>query len=462
MRRRTRYDSDDESVEGDARARAAPLSAAPDAALALSHAGANAADDVAPLSSPLSGQLTMRMHGSTLGDAPNNSQPLVAPAAARPGPRYYGGAGAGAGDGGAVHPLTQGCRSVAMFKPIHAIDEGAYGKVWLAEERASGTRVALKQIKFDKIHPNEGFPVTALREINTLLGLTHPNIVRMREVVVGSTADKVYCVMEFLPHNLRDFLERLSSGSFFTQAECKCLLRQLLEGVAHMHAKWLLHRDLKTANILMDNAGRLVICDFGLARRFGTPLRPYTDTVVTLWYRAPEVLLGSRSYGPAIDVWSIGCIFAELLTKEPLFMVSTEAAALQAIFKLLGTPREESWPGWKTLPLVAGLGAATRNYQPQPLRKALKLGGAYSYMGSHISDVGLALLAGMLTLDPSARITAKEALNHAWFAEDPPPCDPRLMPSFPSNHDGAGGHRAGAAHHDHAGPSLAARTLSEE
>lgn len=364
------------------------------------------------------------------------------------------------------HPLLRGCRSLALFKPIHAIDEGAYGKVWLGEERATSRKVALKQIKFDKIHPNEGFPVTALREINTLLSLSAPGIVRVEEVVVGSTLDKIFLVMEFLPHNLREYVELLPPGSFFTQGEVKCLLSQLLAGVATMHAKWLLHRDLKTANVLMDNAGRLVICDFGLARRYGEPVRAYTDTVVTLWYRAPEVLLGCRDYGPPLDVWSVGCIFAELLTKEPLFMPKNEGGAVTDIFRLLGTPRDTapvaaggvgpappappghlppppSWPGWKSLPLVASLRAHERTYPPQHLRKALKLG-ATAYAGSaHISDAGLHLLSSLLTLDPASRITAGEALAHPWFTEAPLPTDPRLMPAFPSAHDGATGGRRG-------------------
>lgn len=370
------------------------------------------------------------------------SHPGLAAEAASSSSSSLAAAGAGAGAAASKLPswmthnaLVHGCRSVGCYKPIHAIDEGTYGKVWLAEDRETGERVALKQIKFDKIHANEGFPVTALRETNVLLSLRHPNIIRVREMVIGSTLDKVYMVMDFCPHNLRDFLERLPRGTYFTQSEVKCLVMQLLQGMAFMHEKWFIHRDLKTHNLLIDNEGRLAICDFGLARRYGHPLRPYTDTVVTLWYRSPELLLGQKTYGPAVDMWSVGCIFAEFLTKEPLFQTRNEAETVQQIFKLLGTPVDAAWPGWRELPNVRPLRASQRSYPAQQLRKALKLSNQSFAGGAFVSDQGIHLLQAMLTMDPSKRITAAEALQHPWFKESPPPADPRLLPAFPSAHD---------------------------
>ena len=343
----------------------------------------------------------------------------------------------------------RGCRSVGCYRPVAAIDEGTYGKVWLAEDRETGERVALKQIKFDQVAASEGFPITALRETNVLLALSrHPNVIRVREMVVGSSVDKVYMAMDYMPHNLRSFLERLPRGTFFTQAEVKCLVLQLLRGVAFMHERWFLHRDLKTDNLLIDNEGRLCVCDFGLARRFGDPLRAYTPGVVTLWYRAPEVLLGERVYGPAADMWSVGCIFAEVLTKAPLFASGGEQEAAAQIFRLLGTPSEQDWPGWRQLPNVRSLRAAERQFAPQGLRKALRLGGAAGFASSaFVSDAGLELLQGLLALDPARRTTAAEALAHRWWAEDPPPCDPRLLPAFPpgaATGGGAGGGGGGA------------------
>ena len=333
---------------------------------------------------------------------------------------------------------------MACYKPVVAIDEGTYGKVWLARDRETGEHVALKQIKFEVAAANEGFPVTALRETNVLLSLAHPNVVRVREMVVGATVDKVYMVMDYMPHNLRAFLERLPKGAAFTQAEVKCLLLQLLRGLAFIHEKWFVHRDLKTDNLLIDNEGRLCICDFGLARRYGEPLRAYTPGVVTLYYRAPELLLGQRVYGPAVDVWSAGAIFAEFLTKQVLFPARAEAETVQAIFRLLGTPTDAAWPGWRDLPEVRRLRANERQFPPATpasLRKALRLpggGGTGAFAGGGVtfaSDLGLDLLLGLLTLDPERRITAAEALRHPYFSEAPAACDPRLLPAFPSDHE---------------------------
>ena len=341
--------------------------------------------------------------------------------------------------------LFSGCRYVNSYRPIHAIDEGTYGKVWLAEDKETGEKVALKQIKFDKISTNEGFPLTALREINILLTLKHPNIICVREMVIGNSLDKVYMVMDYMPHNLSDFLHRLPAGTYFTQAEIKCLMLQLLQGMAFMHEKWFIHRDLKTQNLLINNQGILNICDYGLARYYGQPLLPYTQPVVTLWYRAPELLLGAPIYGPEIDMWSIGCIFAELLTKKPLFHTRNEAETIKEIFKLFGTPNDNQWPQWKSLPLVKTLRAHERNYPPQNIRKVLRLGGGshsttsggmgFTTTSSNISDQGIDLLMKMLDYNPETRITAIEALDHPWFQETPLPIDPRLLPAFPSDHD---------------------------
>jgi len=166
-------------------------------------------------------------------------------------------------------------------------------------------------VKLEK--ERDGFPLTSVREINILLSLSHPSIVNVSEVVVGSSMDAVFMVMEYADHDLKGVMERRMSQPFST-AEVKCLMMQLLSGVAYLHANWVIHRDLKTSNILYTNRGQLKICDFGLARQYGEPLKPYTQLVVTLWYRAPELLLGQRKYSTPVDVWSCGCIMAELLT----------------------------------------------------------------------------------------------------------------------------------------------------
>ena len=165
---------------------------------------------------------------------------------------------------------------------------------------------------------------------------------------MGQSLDSVFMVMEFLEHDLKFLMRRDIMPRPFSQAQVKCLMRQLLSAVAFMHEHWILHRDLKTSNILYE-AGVLKVCDFGLARQYGSPLRPYTQPVVTQWYRCPELLLGAKTYSTAVDVWSVGCIMGELLQGEPLLMGKSEMDQLDKMFQLLGTPNEKVWPGFAEL-----------------------------------------------------------------------------------------------------------------
>ncbi|KAL8106423.1 cyclin-dependent kinase G-2-like isoform X3 [Apium graveolens] len=244
--------------------------------------------------------------------------------------------------------MLQGCRSVDEFERLNKIDEGTYGVVFRAKDKKTGEIVALKKVKMEK--EREGFPLTSLREINILLSFDHPSIVDVKEVVVGSSLDSIFMVMEYMEHDLKALMETKKQP--FSQSEVKCLMLQLLEGVKYLHDNWVLHRDLKTSNLLLNNRGELKICDFGLARQYGSPLKPYTHLVVTLWYRAPELLLGTKQYSTAIDMWSLGCIMAELLSKEPLFNGKTEFDQIDKIFKMLGVPNETIWPGFSKLPGV--------------------------------------------------------------------------------------------------------------
>ncbi|KAI3780045.1 hypothetical protein L2E82_09906 [Cichorium intybus] len=244
--------------------------------------------------------------------------------------------------------MLQGCRSVDEFERLNKIDEGTYGVVYRAKDKKTGEVVALKKVKMEK--EREGFPLTSLREINILLSFHHPSIVDVKEVVVGSNLDSIFMVMEYMEHDLKALMETMKQP--FSQSEVKCLMLQLLEGTQYLHDNWVLHRDLKTSNLLLNNRGELKICDFGLARQYGSPLKPYTHLVVTLWYRAPELLLGAKEYSTAIDMWSLGCIMAELLSKQPLFNGKTEFDQLDKIFKILGTPNETIWPGFSKLPGV--------------------------------------------------------------------------------------------------------------
>ncbi|CAL0329728.1 unnamed protein product [Lupinus luteus] len=321
--------------------------------------------------------------------------------------------------------MLQCCRSVDEFERLNKIDEGTYGVVYRARDKKSGEIVALKKVKMEK--EREGFPLTSLREINILLSFHHRSIVDVKEVVVGSSLDSIFMVMEYMEHDLKGLMESIKQP--FSQSEVKCLMIQLLEGVKYLHENWVLHRDLKTSNLLLNNRGELKICDFGLARQYGSPLKPYTQLVVTLWYRAPELLLGEKQYSTAIDMWSLGCIMAELLSKEPIFNGRTEFDQLDKIFRILGTPNESIWPGFSKLP---GVKVNFVKHQYNLLRKKFP---ATSFTGSPVlSDSGFDLLNKLLTYDPEKRITAEAALNHEWFREVPLPKSKEFMPTFPAQH----------------------------
>ena len=188
---------------------------------------------------------------------------------------------------------------------------------------------------------DEGIPSTAIREISLLRELRHPNIVRLYDVV--HTERKLTLVFEYLDQDLKKYLDVCESGLDSTIV--KSLLYQLLTGVAYCHHHRVLHRDLKPQNLLINREGELKLADFGLARAFGIPVRSYTHEVVTLWYRAPDVLLGSRKYSTPVDIWSIGCIFAEMVNGSPLFTGSTEETQVDTIFRNLGTPDDSICPG---------------------------------------------------------------------------------------------------------------------
>ncbi|MQM05465.1 hypothetical protein Taro_038275 [Colocasia esculenta] len=333
--------------------------------------------------------------------------------------------------------MLQGCRSVDEFERLNKIDEGTYGVVYRAKDRKTDEVVALKKVKMEK--EREGFPLTSLREINILLSLHHPSIVDVKEVVVGSSLDSIFMVMEYMEHDLKALMEAMKQP--FSQSEVKCLMLQLLSGVKHLHDNWVLHRDLKTSNLLMNNRGELKICDFGLSRQYGSPLKPYTSLVVTLWYRvymsalntyggrAPELLLGAKEYSTAIDMWSLGCIMAELLAKEPLFNGKTEFDQLDKIFRTLGTPNEKIWPGFAKLPGVKV------NFVKQPYNRLREKFPPTSFSGRPtLSEAGFDLLNKLLTYDPEKRITAGDALNHDWFLEVPLPKSKEFMPTFPAQH----------------------------
>ncbi|XP_075213703.1 uncharacterized protein LOC142319914 [Lycorma delicatula] len=217
----------------------------------------------------------------------------------------------------------------------------------------------------------------------------------------------------------------------FVKSEVKCLMQQLLCAVAHLHYNWILHRDLKTSNLLLSNKGILKVGDFGLAREYGSPLKPYTPMMVTLWYRAPELLLSAKEYSTPVDMWSVGCIFAELLSMEPLFPGKpSQIDQLNCIFKTLGTPNESIWPGYSNLPIIQKITFAE-----------FAVSQLHSRYGGILTNTGINLLNGFLTYNPGDRITAEKARKHEYFSEHPLAVDPAMFPRWPAKSE-SGPHKA--------------------
>ncbi|KAI0486852.1 Pkinase-domain-containing protein [Xylaria cf. heliscus] len=327
-------------------------------------------------------------------------------------------------------------RSVENYDKLNDIEEGAYGWVARAREIRTGKVVALKRLKIDTAEASQtGLPETGLREIQILKDCSHKNIVRLQEVVVGGggiedaspRADSVFLVLEFVEHDLKSVLEDMPEP--FLASEVKTLLLQLASGVAYLHDHWILHRDLKTSNLLLNNRGRLKIADFGMARYVGDPPPPkLTQLVVTLWYRAPELLLGARTYGSAIDMWSVGCIFGEILTREPLVPGKNEVDTLTRVFELCGIPTDESWPGFRRLPNARSLRLPSSSKNAPPASTGSVIRARFPLL----TAAGSALLSGLLSLNPEARPTAKEMLQHEYFRQDPKPKHEAMFPTFPS------------------------------
>ncbi|XP_073144790.1 cell division control protein 2 homolog D-like [Henckelia pumila] len=291
------------------------------------------------------------------------------------------------------------------FEKLEKVGEGTYGKVYRAREKATGKIVALKKTRLHE--DEEGVPPTTLREVSLLRMLSRdPHVVRLMDVKQGQNKEGktvLYLVFEYMDTDLKKYIRSFRQFGVVPAATVKILMYQLCKGVAFCHGHGVLHRDLKPHNLLMDpKTMTLKIADLGLARSYTVPIKKYTHEILTLWYRAPEVLLGATHYSPAVDIWSVACIFAELVTTQPLFAGDSELQQLLHIFRFLGTPNEEVWPGvsklvnWHEYP----------QWSPQPLT---------SLMHDDLDEDGLNLLSEMLHYEPAKRISAKKALEHPYF-----------------------------------------------
>lgn len=275
---------------------------------------------------------------------------------------------------------------------------GTYGVVYKAKDKNTNEIVALKRIRLEV--EDEGIPSTTLREISVLRQLKHPNIVELNDVV--QSEGRLYLVFEFVDKDLKKYFE--ACDGMLSPQLIKSYTAQLLRGLHYCHVRGVMHRDLKPQNILVSKDGRLKLADFGLARAFVPPIRPFTHEVVTLWYRAPEILLGCKTYALPVDIWAVGTILAEMVTKRPLFPGDSEIDELFKIFRILGTPNEEVWPG------VTGLQDWNTDF---PVWPALLL----SRWCPGLSDTGVDLLEQLLAIDPRRRISCAEALEHPFLAD---------------------------------------------
>eukprot|EP00798_Chlamydomonas_sp_ICE-L_P014625 gene14625-20659_t len=278
-----------------------------------------------------------------------------------------------------------------QYERLEEVGNGTYGTVYRARDRNTGEIRAMKKIRLE--NEEEGVPSNAIREISLLKELNHPCVVRLFDVAQRDRS--LYLVFEFMELDLKKHMD--ASPNFRHDKKLiKTYLWQILSAVTYVHSRRIFHRDLKPQNLLIDRSThQLKLADFGLARAFGVPLRAHTHEVVTLWYRAPEILLGSNSYSTPVDIWSIGCIFAEMCNHHPLFPGETEIGQLFVIFEALGTPNEATWPG-------------LRDYQDTfPKRRAKRL----DELVPSLDPAGLDLLARMLVYSPQNRITAADALQ---------------------------------------------------
>ena len=333
-------------------------------------------------------------------------------------------------------PRFHGCSSLKAYEILSKLGEGTFGEVYKARSHRTGRIVALKKILLH--NEKDGFPITALREIKLLKMLSHPNILKLEEMAVerkkGEAAKRthMHMVTPYMEHDLSGLLE--NPAVRFTEPQIKCYMLQLLEGLRYLHGNKILHRDMKAANLLINNSGILQIADFGLARPYDDPApepgkgggeatRDYTTLVVTRWYRPPELLLQLRRYTTAIDMWGVGCVFGEMFKGKPILAGSSDVNQAYMIFDLVGSPTEETMPGWTSLPGCEGL--TTIPSKPGSIHQVFREQGS----------AAISLLTELLKLDWRKRINAIDAIEHPYFKNHPLPAKPGEIPRFEDSHE---------------------------
>jgi len=297
------------------------------------------------------------------------------------------------------------------YEKIDFLGEGQFATVYKARDKQTDRIVAVKKIKLgSRAEAKDGINRTALREIKLLQEIKHDNIIEL--VDVFGHRSNVSIVMDFMDTDLEIIIK--DQGIILTPANIKSYVLQTLLGLEYLHMNWILHRDLKPNNLLVDSKGCLKLGDFGLAKQFGSPNRLYTHIVVTRWYRAPELLFGAKNYGVGVDIWAVGCILAELLLRVPFLPGESDLDQLNKTFQALGTPSEETWPGLTSLP----------DFIQFKHQNGTPLADIFTAAGDDLLD----LLTKLVTLYPMKRIDSTAALKHSYFSNRPAPSRGENLP----------------------------------
>ncbi|KXN73144.1 kinase-like protein [Conidiobolus coronatus NRRL 28638] len=308
-------------------------------------------------------------------------------------------------------PILGNCIDLNNFKKLTTIGEGAYGPVFKVQNKRSKIIKAIKKVIIGDLR--SGISNCSLRELQILQSCKHPNVLDLEDIAVSKGMEECYLIMEYCKFDLGVIMYFEDNKEPFTLAEVKSIIKQILQGINYLHQRKIIHRDLKPDNILITAEGVVKIADFGLAKVNKSDNHiPLTPDMVTLWYRSPEILLKMDYYTTKSDIWSLGCIFAELLQHNPLFTGNTELNQYLQICELLGTPNTEIWPGFTNLTKLATFPDTDKSY--------CYLGDIFEFETANTQD----LLYCMLTMNPEWRSDAVQCLNHEYFSEAPEPCEP--------------------------------------
>ena len=294
---------------------------------------------------------------------------------------------------------------VNKYKKLSKIGEGTYGIVYKAEDIQKKRIVALKKIRLKP--EEEGIPSTAIREISLLKECKNKNIINLIDVI--HTKSKLTLIFEYCETDLKRIMDEKREEKLPLKT-IKEYFYQIIKGLNYLHKKKIIHRDLKPQNLLINSENKIKICDFGLARGYGVPVKTYTNEVVTLWYRPPDILLGNKIYDISCDIWSAGCIFAEMLLGHPLFSGKNESEQCEQIFHLIGTPDEDTFnwlkesPEWNTGINGDGFTKVTRKN--------------FLTTFNQIDDqLAIDILDKILVFDPEQRICTDDLLKHPFFQD---------------------------------------------